>query len=254
MISLFSNAFSRFWSKDGFDGAAILSFTTLFAIVPTLTLMFSIFSLSPLFADFEQNLQQFLFNIILPQKHELFAQYINQFILSAQKLKGLSSVFLLFATALLFFEVDKRIRKMGDLQKSRHFGWGILSYFLVLILTPLLLVASFFISVFISKITFLPSVGLILPFLLSALGLSLLYFFISDSKQKFKNAFKSGVIIAFMLEVLKLLALIYINYFVLYELIYGALSALLLFMLWIYCGWVLVLFGACLNFSFGQED
>jgi membrane protein len=40
----------------------------------------------------------------------------------------------------------------------------------------------------------------------------------------------------------------------LYELIYGALSMLLLFMLWVYFSWVLVLFGASVSFCLHQKE
>jgi uncharacterized BrkB/YihY/UPF0761 family membrane protein len=50
------------------DSAAVLAFSTLFAIVPTLTLVFSVFSLSPYFADLQQLLEDFLFQQLLPQK------------------------------------------------------------------------------------------------------------------------------------------------------------------------------------------
>jgi membrane protein len=92
-----------------------------------------------------------------------------------------------------------------------------------------------------------------LPIILSAIGLSLLYYFIPSEKIPFKNAMKSGLIAAFFLEVLKSLMLIYINYFPLYELIYGALSMLLLFMLWVYFSWVLVLFGASLTYIYNHQ-
>ncbi|WP_422851293.1 YhjD/YihY/BrkB family envelope integrity protein [Candidatus Ruthturnera calyptogenae] len=42
------------------------------------------------------------------------------------------------------------------------------------------------------------------------------------------------------------------NYFSFYEVIYGALSMLLLFILWIYFSWVVVLFGASSSFCFHQ--
>jgi membrane protein len=87
-----------------------------------------------------------------------------------------------------------------------------------------------------------------LPIILSAIGLSLLYYFIPSEKVTFKNAIKSGFMTAFFLEILKYILFIYINYFSLYELIYGALSMLLLFMLWVYFSWVLVLFGASVSF------
>ncbi len=44
----------RFVKRQGFDSAAILSFDTLFAIVPGLALGLSVFSLSPYFADLQK--------------------------------------------------------------------------------------------------------------------------------------------------------------------------------------------------------
>ncbi len=93
-----------------------------------------------------------------------------------------------------------------------------------------------------------------LPIILSSIGLSLLYYFIPIEKIIFKDAIKSGFIVAFFLEALKSILLIYINYFPMYELIYGALSTLLLFMLWVYFSWVLVLFGASVSFCLYQKE
>ncbi|WP_428087350.1 YihY family inner membrane protein [Candidatus Thioglobus sp.] len=259
-MSILKPAFGRLKEKSGFDSAAVLAFSTLFAIVPTLTLIFSVFSLSPYFADLQQYLEKFLFEQLLPKNYELVNQYIHQFILSAQKLKGVSIVFLLVAAIFLFREVDCRINSIWGTKKSRHFGLGLLIYLLVLILGPLFLAGSLFVSSYLSAsklFVFVPMGGILvssLPIILSAIGLSLLYYFIPSEKIKFKNAIKAGFIAAFFLEVLKSILLIYINYFPLYELIYGALSMLLLFMLWVYFSWALVLFGVSISFCLHQEE
>ncbi len=247
-------------AKNGFDSAAVLSFSTLFAIVPTLTLIFSVFSLSPYFADLQQYLEKFLFEQLLPKNYELASQYIHQFIASAQKLKGISIVFLLLAAIFLFREVDHRINSVWGSKKTRHFGLDLVAYLLVLVLGPLFLAGSLFVSSYLSAskfFVFVPMGGIFvssLPIILSAVGLSLLYYFIPSEKISFKNAFKSGLVAAFFLEVLKSILLIYINYFPLYELIYGALSMLLLFMLWVYFSWVLVLLGASYSFCLHQKE
>ncbi|WP_225879360.1 YhjD/YihY/BrkB family envelope integrity protein [Isorropodon fossajaponicum symbiont] len=201
--------------KKGFDSAAVLAFSTLFAIVPTLTLVFSAFSLSPYFSDLRQPLEGFLFEQLLPKNYELVSQYIHQFIASAQKLKGVS----------------------------------------ILFLAVFLLVSSYLSAS--QLFVFIPMGGIFissLPIILSAIGLSLLYYFIPNEKVSFKNAIKSGFIAAFFLEVLKSILLIYINYFPFYELIYGALSMLLLFMLRVYFSWAVVLFSASSSFCFHQAE
>ncbi len=68
------SAFIHLKSKNGFDAAAVLSFSTLFAIVPLFALVFSIFSLSPYFADLQQYLDGFLFEQLLPKNHQLLSQ------------------------------------------------------------------------------------------------------------------------------------------------------------------------------------
>lgn len=247
-------------SKNGFDSAAVLSFSTLFAIVPTLTLIFSVFSLSPYFADLQQYLEGFLFEQLLPKNYEVVNQYMQQFIASAQKLKGISILFLLIAAIFLFREVDNRINSIWGVKKTRHFGIDMLVYLLVLGVGPLFLAGSLFVSSYLSAsklFVFVPLGGILissLPIILSAIGLSFLYYFIPSEKISFKNAIKSGFITAFFLEVLKSILLIYINYFPLYEFIYGALSMLLLFMLWVYFSWVLVLFGASVSVGFHQAQ
>lgn len=253
-------AFNHLKLKNGFDSAAVLSFSTLFAIVPMLTLVFSVFSLSPYFADLQKYLEGFLFEQLLPKNYELVSQYIHQFIASAQKLKGVSILFLLVAVIFLFREVDNRINSIWGVKKTRHFGVDLIVYLLVLVLGPLFLAGSLFVSSYLSAseiFVFIPLGGILvssLPIVLSATGLSLLYYFIPSEKITLKNAVKSGLIAAFFLEVLKSLMLIYISYFPLYQLIYGALSMVLLFMLWVYFSWVLVLFGASSSFCLHQSQ
>jgi hypothetical protein len=51
--------------------------------------------------------EDFLFQQLLPQNYEVVNHYIHQFIASAQKLKGISVLFLLVAVFFLFHEVLK---------------------------------------------------------------------------------------------------------------------------------------------------
>ncbi len=253
-------AFNHLKSKNGFDSTTVLAFSTLFAIVPTLTLVFSVFSLSPYFSDLQQHLEGFLFEQLLPQNYELVSQYIHQLIASTQKLKGVSILFLLLAVFFLFQQVDRRINSILGVKKSRYFGIDLIIFLLVLVLGPLFLATSLLVSSYLnaSKLfVFIPMGGIFissLPIILSAIELSLLYYFFTNEKVSFKNAIKSGFIAAFFLEVLKSILLIYINYFHFYELIYGALSMLLLFMLWVYFSWAVVLFCASSSFGFHQKE
>ena len=56
------------------------------------------------------------------------------------------------------------------------------------------------------------------------------------------------------LEVIKYAMFAYIQYFPVYELIYGTLSILLLVMLWVYLAWIIVLLGASFCYCFENKE
>ena len=124
----------RFVKRQGFDSASILSFSSLFALVPGFALGLSVFSLSPYFYDLQQYLEQFLYTQLLPQNYGTAKEYIQQFINQAQSLKGISSSFLIFAVMLLLFEIDKRINLVWHDVHHRHWMRGLISYLFVLFL------------------------------------------------------------------------------------------------------------------------
>jgi membrane protein len=259
-MQILKKALIRLNDKNGFDSAAVLSFSTLFAIIPVLALVFSTFSLSSYFIDLQQYLENFLFEALLPKNYEVISLYINKFIANAQQLRGISIVFLFLTAFLLFYKIHHHINLFWNNKKKYNLGLNLFIYLSMLILGPLLLAGSLFVSSYLSAskfFVFIPIGGVFisgLPIILSSIGLSLLYYFIPNEKIIFKNAFKSGVIVAILLEVLKYFLIIYINNFPLYELIYGTLSILFLFMLWLYFSWILVLFGSSYSFCLHQKN
>lgn len=249
----------RFVKRQSFDSASILSFSSLFALVPGLALGLSVFSLSPYFSELQQSLEQFLFTQLLPQNHSVAQTYIHQFIAQAQSLKGVSSGFLIFAVMLLLFEVDKRINLMWHDVHHRHWMKGLVSYLFVLFLGPIFLGASLFLSSYVvasgvfNQLPMIDYAPILTPFILSSVGFSILYYAVPLEKVSYINALKAGVIAAILLEAIKYAMFVYIQYFPIYELIYGALSALILLMLWIYLAWLIVLLGASFCYCFENK-
>ncbi len=250
----------RFVKRQGFDSAAILSFDTLFAVVPGLALGLSVFSLSPYFADFQQHLERFLFTQLLPQNYDAAKEYIQQFIAQAQAIKGLTSGFLVFAVMLLLYEIDKRINLTWHDSHHRHWMEGLLSYLFVLFLGPILVGASLFFSSYamaselFTELPVTKYAPIFTPFALSSLGFAILYYSVPLEKVRFISALKAGIIAAILLEVIKYAMFAYIQYFPVYELIYGTLSILMLVMLWVYLAWIIVLIGASFCYCFDNKD
>mgnify|MGYP001583196589 CR=1 FL=1 len=249
----------RFVKRESFDSASILSFSSLFALVPGLALGLSVFSLSPYFVELQQSLEQFLFTQLLPQNHSVAQTYIQQFINQAQSLKGVSSGFLVFAVMLLLFEIDKRINLIWHDVHHRHWMKGLISYLFVLFLGPIFVGASLFLSSYVvasdifSQLPMINYASIFTPLILSSVGFSILYYAVPLEKVRYINALKAGVIAAILLEVIKYAMFLYIQYFPIYELIYGTLSALMLLMLWIYLAWLIVLLGASFCYCFENK-
>jgi len=249
----------RFVKRESFDSASILSFSSLFALVPGLALGLSVFSFSPYFYDLQQYLEQFLFTQLLPQNHGMAKEYMQQFINQAQSLKGVSSGFLIFAVLLLLFEVDKRINLIWHNVHHRHWMKGLVSYLFVLFLGPIFLAASIFLSSYVvasdifNQLPMVNYAPVFMPLILSSVGFSILYYAVPLEKIRYINALKAGIIAALLLELIKYTMFIYIEYFPIYELIYGALSALVLLMVWIYLAWLIVLLGASFCYCFENK-
>lgn len=240
----------RFIQRQGFDSAAILSFSTLFAIVPGLAVGLSVFSLSPYFSELQQHLEQFLFTQLLPKNYDIVQNYVQQFIAHAQALKGFTFAFLLITVVLLLSEIDKRINLIWHDKHRRHWIQSLVSYVFVLFVGPILVGASLFASSLVIALKFFNESAvasytpLLAAFILSSLGFAILYYAAPLKKVRFINAIKAGVIATVGLEVIKYALFAYIQYFPIYELIYGTLSILMLIILWIYLAWIIVLLGA----------
>ena len=257
---MIAKVLKRFVEQQGFDSASILSFSALFAIVPGLALGLSVFSLSPYFYELQQYLEQFLYDQVLPHNYDVAKSYIQQFINQAQSLKGVSFGFLIFAVILMLYEIDKRINLIWHDAHHRHWMQGLVSYLFVLFLGPIFLGASLFLSSYViasdifSQLPVIDYAPLIAPLVLSSVGFSILYYAVPLEKVRYVNALKAGVIAAVLLELIKYAMFVYMQYFPVYELIYGALSILLLLMIWIYLAWLIVLLGASFCYCFENKD
>ena len=258
-------ALKRFIKHQGFDAAAVLSFSTFLALVPTLSLALSIFSLSPYFHSLKTDFELFLFFHLLPENYQIVERYLHQFVTQANQLTSISAIFLLISAIFLFYEIDKKINSIWQKEFNRPWFKGFAFYSFVLFLAPLLLSISLVLSSYLTLLkpymdwfTTGNQSGVFInhtaSFLVISLTFSIFYLVIPTAKVRYKDAFKAAVITAFLLEILKLLVSVYIKVFPAYKVIYGAFSVLPLFMLWIFALWSVILLGACFCCCFSNAQ
>ena len=220
-------AAKRFINRQGMDSAGILSFSTIFAFIPALALGLSIFSLSDYFAEYQPQLEQYLLQQVLPHNADQIKTYLLQFVNQAQKLQLKSFAFFVVTGSILLYEIDQRINMIWNHEPRRNWLSSIVSYLLVLFIGPILLGTSLiFSSYLLAMELFTPLAQSVIgpylaAFLLSCLGLSLIYYLVPLCKVRYTNALIAGIFSAFLLEIVKVSIYSYYKSLVIWRLFMG---------------------------------
>lgn len=237
--------------------ASSLAFTTLLALVPALVIFLGIFSISPYFAGFAKAFKAFLFANLVPEAAgKITTVYMTQFISHAGRLTVAGTAVLSISVLLLLLTLDQAFNDIWLVHKSRPLWKRVLRHSAAMILGPLL------IGVFLGLATrwlgktqgWAPVLSDLsdeildfLPAMLTALLLAFLFRVIPKRYVPWKHALLGGVVTALAIEVLRVGFGWYVRYLGTFKLIYGAFAAAPIFLLWIYCLWVVVLLGAILT-------
>ena len=123
--------------------AGSLTFTTLIAMVPLLTVMLALFSAFPVFARFQAALQQyFLQNLIPDAIARPVLAALTQFAAKANRLGSVGLVFLLCSALALMLTIDRTLNAIWRVRNPRPIAQRVLVYWAAATLGPLVLGVS----------------------------------------------------------------------------------------------------------------
>jgi membrane protein len=234
--------------------ASSLTFTTLIALVPLVTVMLAVFSAFPMFASFQHALEQYFLQSLVPDgiaKPVLAA--LTQFAAKATRLGSAGLVALGFTALALMLTIDRALNAIWRVRRPRPIAQRVLVYWAALTLGPLLLGISLSLTTTVLAasrflVGALPgSVGLLLDtieFALLAAGMAGLYHYVPNTDVRWRHAIAGGVFVSAGLEGAKRLLAWYVGLMPTYSMVYGAFATVPILLLWIYVGWVIVLWGA----------
>ena len=123
--------------------AGSLTFTTLIALVPLLTVMLAIFTAFPMFASFQDALQKYFLQSLVPDsiaKPVLGA--LTQFSSKAHKLGGAGLIVLVISALALMLTIDRTLNAVWRVRKPRPIAQRVLVYWAAITLGPLVLGVS----------------------------------------------------------------------------------------------------------------
>lgn len=238
--------------------AASLTFTTLLALVPVLTVTVVVASTFPVFDEWSNTFVQFINRTIVPQGADAVFNYINEFKDKASKLTAIGSAMLMVTSLMLIQTIDSIFNRIWRVNTPRPFLMQILVYWALLTIGPLMLgIGASLIFGALGKNgleMYAPQLadGLraVVGVCFSTLLLWCLYRFAPNRFVPSKHALAGAFVTAFCLEVARGLFAWYMGNFDGYTSIYGAFAAVPFFLVWLNLLWSLVLTGAVLTSSF----
>jgi membrane protein len=245
--------FARFIFREYIDDncqgtAAALTYQTLFAVVPLLTVMYSMFNTFSAFTGVANDVESLIFANIVPENVAVVQQYLTGFSDQARSL-SIPSLLLLGVTAfLMLFTIERTFNDIWRIREPRHGFQRFLMYWAILTLGPFLLGFGFVISTYVVSLPLVGGVteiGMLryIPVLLSASLFTLLYLAVPNCVVPFRYGLTGGVLVAVAFEMAKV-AFTKIMAGSNFEVIYGTFAAVPLFLLWIYLTWTIILVGA----------
>ncbi|TCO75948.1 YihY family inner membrane protein [Chromatocurvus halotolerans] len=237
------------------DTAAALTYMSLFALVPLLTVLYTMASAIPAFKGLEGNIQNLLFEYLMPEASREMQDYLDDFSRQAKNLTGFGVAFLGGTAILMLRNIEKSFNRIWRTPENRSPVSSFLLYWAVLSLAPLTIGLGLAVSTYLASFAdvlesfdIIGVGGLLLqltPFFLNAIGFTLIYAAVPNCRVPLKHALIGGTTAAIAFNVARKLFTMLVSG-TSFTFIYGAFAAVPLFLLWVFISWNIVLICAIL--------
>ncbi len=234
--------------------AGSLTFSSLVALVPVLTIALTVFSAFPVIAGFWNAIRGFILANLLPgAASKVMSVYVQQFAENAGQLTALGLVILSVAAVTMMLTIDGTFNRIWRTRRPRPLLQRLLTYWGVLTIGPLLVGASLSLTSWLVS----QSMGLLggvpgaaalalklVPLVLTCLAFAFLYRTVPNRRVETADAMIGGLTAGLLFETIKALFGVYVRHIPTYKLVYGAFASFPIFLSWIYVSWLIVLLGA----------
>jgi membrane protein len=233
--------------------AASLSYTTLLSLVPLISTSVSLLAIFPFFNHFIDAAQNYLQENFLPASSGAISTQLQGFVAHATKLPILSILSLLVTSVLLIFTVEDSLNAICQAPRRNKKIRAVLLHWLALVSMPIFIGAGLVFSSYLFSLSWFGGVAetigvkiyllASLPLLINTIILTFLYRMVPNYRISWRKALVGGFVAAVLFEIGKRGFGIYIAHFSDYQLIYGALATIPIFLVWIYLSWLIILYG-----------
>ncbi len=249
-----SLVYSRFREERCFQLCGSLTFTTLLALVPLVTIMLMVMTAFPVFTDLSESLREFVLTNLVPQAgSKVISVYVQQFSTNAAKLTAAGISVLALTAIMLMLTIDRAFNTIWRVKRPRPLIQRVLIYWSLLTVGPMLMggsltLWSWLLTVSSTATALAPKVAIALlklvPIALTAAAFGLLYRLVPNRKVSIIDAAIGGIFGAICFEAMKYGFGQFVTHFSSFKLVYGAFASIPIFLLWIYSSWVVVIIAA----------
>jgi membrane protein len=236
--------------------AGSLTFTTTLALVPLLTIVLAILTTFPLFDQLRTALDHYFVQMVMPKAiANTITSNLTQFASKATRLSAVGAVALVITSAAMIGTIERAFNQIWRVKRPRPLVQRVLVYWALVTLGPL----AFGLSLTLTSQLFTATNGLAsanpivgalffttVSVALTTAAYALLYLTVPHRHVDWRDAVWGGLAAAIAFEIAKRVFAVFIRQFPTYAIIYGALAALPLFLLWLYLSWMITLVGALL--------
>jgi len=249
--------YQRIVEDDCLRSAAALTYLSLFALVPLMTVVYTVLSAVPAFGSAGMQIEQFLFSHFVPSTGREIREYLQQFSQQARNLTGIGVIFLAITAYGMLSSIERTMNAIWRAPHRRGGFRSLLRHWSVLSLGPLCMAIALAINTYLLSLRVMfDGVDIFgvhelllraTPWLLTSAAFTLIYIVVPNCRVRFRDALIGGVIAGLCFELAKkFFAYVLATS---YEQVYGTFAVLPLFLMWIYLSWIIVLLGAELVFA-----
>lgn len=255
------NGLKEVFTENTMNMAASLSYTSLLALVPLATVVLSMFSIFPVFSTYSDQLQEFIYNNMVPAAGDVIKDNIDSFVKKAGRLTTIGLIFLMVTALMMLSTIENSLNKIWHVHRGRSISQRVLVYWAMISLGPLLIGSGLSLTSYLAASASIQALngGLLsafgiklLPFLFECTAFVMSYALVPNCKVKYTHAIIGGVVAAFIFQIAKKGFAVYVTKFNTYEVIYGALATLPIFLIWIFVSWCVFLLGAQIAAALGR--
>ena len=245
-------AVRQFIRHDCLNGAAALTFTTLLALVPLMTVTYVVLSAFPELETVGKAAEEFLFEHFVPQASAALVERFAQFSSRATELSIVSFAILLLTAFLALVRIESVFNAIWGVPAPRTGMQRLLVYWAVLTFGPPLLIAALLATSYLYALPLvmdLDAWGLrerllsVAPDVAIAATFTFLYYAVPNTRVSVAHALLGGIVTTLLFDLAKWAFAVFVARSST-ALVYGTFAAAPFFLMWLYLVWTMALSGA----------